>query len=114
MIFGVGPIEAVILTMLGVGVVIWLGIPATLVYAGIAKSRGALRAILLSAAGIYLLLLVIPPLVGILAMASSARLESSGWSRIYHTDGSCTERTHKNGESSSVFHPQCPVPGHTR
>jgi hypothetical protein len=113
MIFGVGPMEVVALAMMGIALLIWLGIPIGFAYMGIARNRGNLRAVWLTAAAVYVLLFVIIPLVGVLGM-SSARLESSGWSRVYHADGSCTERTHKNGESSSLFHPQCPVPGPVR
>jgi hypothetical protein len=114
MSIGLGPLELVLLPILGVGFLIWLGIPATLVYAGIAKSQGALRYVLLSAAGLYVLLFVIGPLLSFVAIAAGTETKSSGWSRVHHADGSCTERTSKDGETSSLFHPQCPVPGPIR
>jgi len=44
MIFGVGPMEVVFLAMMGIGLLIWLGIPVGFTYMGIAKNRGNLRA----------------------------------------------------------------------
>jgi hypothetical protein len=44
MIFGVGPMEVVFLAMMGIGLLIWLGIPVGFAYMGIARNRGNLRA----------------------------------------------------------------------